>query len=99
MTQYGDTVFNPDMRAIQNMNKTFFRQHQQLTIGQPKEILGDFAYFDFGIRIPDHDQFVPAGTSEHAADGPKALPPSMLVQPFLKPVAYSQYLFRSPAKP
>lgn len=98
MTQYGDTVFNPDMRAFQRMEKTFFHQRQQLAIDQPKEILGEFAYFDFAVHIPDHDQFVPAGTSERSEDAePKPLPPSMLVQPpmSLKPIGYSTYVLLS----
>lgn len=98
MTQYGDRMFNPDLRPYQCMEKTFFRQAQQLYLSQPKEVLGDFAYFDFGVRIPDRDLFVPAeATPAERGNEPKPLPPSILVQPpnTLQPAAHSLYPFPS----
>lgn len=94
MTQYGDRMFNPDLRPYQCMEKTFFRQTQQLSVNQPREVMGDFAYFDFGVRIPEHDLFVPAeATPAEGGNEPKPLPPSILVQSSntVQPTAYSLY--------
>jgi hypothetical protein len=94
MTQYGDKLFNPDLRPYQHMEKTFFNIRQDLPSSEG--VMGDWAYYNFAIRIPDSDQFIPAGSTEGAADG-KPLPPSLVVQPgnakhALQPVAYSEFI-------
>lgn len=91
MTQYGDKLFNPEFRPFQFMEKTFFNIRQQLP--QSEGVKGDYAYYNFAVRIPDSDQFVPAGSTE-VVEG-KPLPPSLVVLPgnaktALEPVAYSE---------
>lgn len=94
MTQYGDKLFNAELRPVQYMEKTFFRERQDLP-AQPDSILGEYAYYDFSIRIPEYDQYVPAGSAEGARAERKPLPPSLVVQPqfpktSLQPIAYSE---------
>ncbi|KAI5448811.1 hypothetical protein NCC49_006353 [Naganishia albida] len=90
MTQYGDKLFNPDLQPYQHMEKTFFNVRQDL----PAEgVMGDWTYYNFCVWTPDSDQYVPAGSTEGAADR-KPLPPSLVVQPgnakhSLQPVVYS----------
>ncbi|GHJ83606.1 hypothetical protein NliqN6_0008 [Naganishia liquefaciens] len=98
MTEYGDKIINPELRPYQRMEKTFFRQAENIPLTQPKQLVGDFAYFDFGIRIPDHDLFKPAEeTSVQGGNETKPLPPSIVVQPAgaSKPIAYSLYTSRN----
>ncbi|KAJ9108176.1 hypothetical protein QFC20_003538 [Naganishia adeliensis] len=96
MTQYGDKLFNPDLRPYQRMEKTFFNIRQDLPASEG--VMGDWAYYNFSVRIPDSDRYVPAGSTEGAGDG-KPLPPSLVVQPgnakhSLQPVAYNRYYVR-----
>lgn len=91
MTQYGDRLFNPEFRPVQFMEKTFFNVRQDLP--HSEGVKGDYAYYNFAVRIPDADQFVPAGSTE-VVEG-KPLPPSLVVHPgnakkALEPVAYSE---------
>ncbi|KAI5448943.1 hypothetical protein NCC49_005738, partial [Naganishia albida] len=95
MTQYGDKLFNPEFRPVQFMEKTFFNVHQDLP--HSEGVKGDYAYYNFAVRIPDSDQFVPAGSTE-VVEG-KPLPPSLVVHPgkaktALEPVAYNRYYVR-----
>ena len=93
MTQYGDKLFNPDLQPYQHMEKTFFNVRQDL----PAEgVMGDWTYYNFCVWTPDSDQYVPAGSTEGAADR-KPLPPSLVVQPgntkhSFQPVAYSEFI-------
>ncbi|KAJ9114041.1 hypothetical protein QFC22_005861 [Naganishia vaughanmartiniae] len=94
LTTYGDQMINPELRPFQQMEKTFFRQHQDLDVSAPNNVMGDFAYFEFAVQIPAYDQFVPAGSSVGGVrDETKPLPPSMVVQPKLsvRPRAYNRY--------
>ena len=59
-------------------------------------VMGDWAYYNFSVRISNSDQYVPAGSTEGAPDG-KPLPPSLVAQPgnakhSLQPVAYSEFI-------
>ena len=59
-------------------------------------VMGDWAYYNFSVRISNSDQYVPAGSTEGAADG-NPLPPSLVAQPgnakhSLQPVAYSEFI-------
>jgi hypothetical protein len=95
MTQIGETMINPDFRPQRQMSKTFFRQQQDLSVTTPKEILGDFAYFSFGMSIPEYDMYGCDAEQASSADAVhKPLPPSLMILAgsLGGPAAYSKYV-------
>lgn len=102
-------MITPELRPFQQMEKTFFRQHHDVNVSAPTNMMGEFAYFEFSVPIPAYDQFVPAGPRSGAGAGAaggrdegKPLPPSMVVQPKLavRPRAYSEVdIVRRPVVP
>ncbi|KAJ9116269.1 hypothetical protein QFC24_006786 [Naganishia onofrii] len=102
MTQIGETMINPEYRPHRQLSKTFFRQQQDLSVTTPREILGDFAYFSFGMSIPEYDMYGCDAEQASSADAVhKPLPPSLMILAgsLGRPAAYTPWSSMSWSSP